>query len=236
MVWGRIPATAILLSAFPKAQFMLYMDTDAMLSSASFTPSMMYHALSYDGKGANATFNYLQPSLIVNKPLTGWLCSQCQDFGLGHGCFNSGALLWRRSKGMELVLRRWWESRLNNGTQNVIREENGTTYYFHGWWPENPSHINNADKMSEQNRLMYIFNNDADVRKKIWPVPREISEVFNSSSCPNAVNVNYTPCLQNDFAGVQWDPSTPACFINHYADRKEAVHEVLEMMVHGKKS
>lgn len=117
-----------------------------------------YQLLSYDGYGENATFTYLKPSLIVNKPFTGWLCSQCQDFHLGHGCFNSGVLLWRRSNGMKLILQRWWESRMDNGTSNIIRKDNGTFHYFHGWGIDSPANINSADKMSEQNRLMYIFH------------------------------------------------------------------------------
>ena len=72
---------------------------------------------------------------------------------------------------------------------------------------------------------------DEDVGRKIWPVPRQISYVFNSSSCPNGV-IDHTPCLQNDFAGPQWNES-PSCFINHYADNKELVHDVLGMIQKG---
>lgn len=232
MVWGRLPAASLSTSLFPNAQYMLYMDSDAMLSSANYTPTSMYYALSYDGYGTNASFKHLTPSLIVNKPMSGWLCNQCRYFALEHGCFNSGALLWRRSKGMQLVLQRWWDSRMHDGMQNFFfpLEGNNTNNKrpFYGWSPNVPPAINHGHKMSEQNRLMYVFNMDADVGELVWPVPRQLS-VRNISSCPEAIHF-HTPCLQNDRAKWgEWD-SSPSCFINHYADRKEAVHDVLQMM------
>ena len=204
------------------------MDSDAILASANYTPTSMYKALAYDGYGVNATFQTLDPSLIVNKPLTGWLCSQCEQFGLGHGCFNSGALLWRRSEGASLVLKAWWESRLHNKTQNFHQEKTG---YFHGWSMDN-EYDYGADKMSEQNRLMYIFHNNPDVHRMVWPVPRQISDETNSSSCPDEVDPRHTPCLQNDFEDqATWNSLGSSCFINHHTDAKDAVHKALDMIL-----
>ena len=50
-VWGRLEATAIAMNYFPKASYFLYMDSDAILASPKFTPTSMYSALAYDGKG-----------------------------------------------------------------------------------------------------------------------------------------------------------------------------------------
>eukprot|EP00985_Skeletonema_marinoi_P008276 scaffold3705_cov159-Skeletonema_marinoi.AAC.2 len=207
---------------------MLYMDTDAILASPRYTPSVMYDALKYNGHENStntATLKQLSPSLIVNKPLTGWMCGECEKFGLGHGCFNSGALLWHKSEGMELILKAWWESRLDNTTQNIFHDEAA----FHGWSNSNQP---NGDKMSEQNRLMYIYHSNHAVRSRILSVPRQHSVEFNSSSCPNAVDTAHTPCLQNDFSRhVKWDSPDPSCFIDHYCDNKEALHGVLDLIV-----
>lgn len=225
MVWGRLPITALVLSLFPKAQYMLYMDTDATLSSARHTPTDMYHALSYDGYGSDATFQHLSPGLIVNKPMTGWLCHQCRYLNLNHGCFNTGALLWHRSNGMQNILQHWWESRLHNTTQNLfVKEGNTRVRAFHGWGS------GNREKMSEQNRLMYLFNTDPDVNKEVWPVPRAASRFTNTTSCPEDT-LHHLPCLQNDrIKFAEWELETPSCYINHYADIKPQVIEVLKTM------
>jgi len=68
-VLGRVPATALVMTAFPNADVFLYMDSDALLSFPDKTPTMMYIELAYDGYGNDATFQHLKPDLIVNKPL-----------------------------------------------------------------------------------------------------------------------------------------------------------------------
>lgn len=218
-VWGRLPATVLVMSAFSKADVFLYMDSDALLAFPNKTPTDMYDILAFDGYGKNSTLQQLTPGLIVNKPLTGWLCSQCQNFGLGHGCFNTGVLLWHRSKA-EVVLRAWWESRNLDESRNIHDPKSST--YFHGWSGDEAHRV--GDKMGEQNRLMYVYAIDSDVRATVWPVPQQKSDEFNSESCPNTVAETHTPCLQNDFAShVNWNPSTPSCFVNHYADDKNKI-------------
>ena len=223
-VWGRVPATALVMSAFPKADIFLYMDSDALLAFSDKSPTMMYKELSFDGYGEDATMQQLQPGLIVNKPQTGWLCSQCEKFGLGHGCFNSGALLWHRAKA-EPILRAWWESRNMDESQNFFHHEDGEDKVsFHGWSGNDEQRV--GDKMGEQNRLMYVFGADPQVRESVWPVPRQRSKEFNSESCPNAVDADHTPCLQSDaIFAMKWNPSEPFCFVHHRPDNKEKVVE-----------
>lgn len=226
-VWGRLPATALVMSAFPKADVFLYMDSDALLSFSDKSPTMMYNELAFDGYGEDATMQQLQPGLIVNKPLTGWLCGQCERFGLGHGCFNSGALLWHRANA-ELILRTWWASRNMDESQNFLDPENGE--FFHGWGGNDAKRV--RDKMGEQNRLMYIYGTDPHVREIVWPVPRQRSEKYNSESCPDAVDESHTPCLQSDFtSSVKWNPSEPYCFIQHHTDEKEHVIDHAKKML-----
>ena len=225
-VWGRLPATALVMSAFPQADIFLYMDSDALLSFPDKSPTDMYNELAFDGYGEDATFQHLKPGLIVNKPFTGWLCSQCERFGLGHGCFNSGVLLWNRAKA-EPVLRAWWESRNMDKSKNIFDPETGEG--FHGWSGTDAERV--GDKMGEQNRLMYLHGTDPRFRRDVWSVPRQKSEEFNSESCPNAVE-GHIPCLQNDFSStVNWNASTPSCFISHYADKKEQAIKHGEMMM-----
>lgn len=226
-VWGRLPATALVMSAFPKADIFLYMDSDALLASQDKSPTMMYDELSFDGYGDDATSRKLKPGLIVNKPQTGWLCGQCEKFGLGHGCFNSGALLWHRANA-EPVLRAWWESRKMDESKNFFNPETGEG--FHGWNGNEKDRV--GDKMGEQNRLMYVYGSDPSVREVVWPVPRQKSKEFNSESCPNAVDEDHIPCLQNDWSStVKWKPSGPSCFISHYADNKELVAKHAEKIM-----
>jgi hypothetical protein len=223
-VWGRVPATALVMSAFPKADIFLYMDSDTLLAFSDKSPTMMYKELAFDGYGEDATMQQLQPGLIVNKPLTGWLCSQCERFGLGHGCFNSGALLWHRAKA-EPILRAWWESRNMDESQNFFDPKDGEVEEpFHGWSGDDTERV--GYKMGEQNRLMYVYGTDPQVRESVWSVPRQRSEEWNSESCPNAVDADHTPCLQSDFtSGMKWNPSEPFCFIHHRPDDKERVVE-----------
>lgn len=229
-VWGRLPATALVMSAFPKADIFLYLDSDALLAFHDKSPTTMYNTLAFDGYGENATSRHLKPGLIVNKPLTGWLCGQCEKFGLGHGCFNSGALLWHRSKA-ELVLRAWWQSRNMDESDNFYYPKDDE--YFHGWTGNNEHRI--GDKMGEQNRLMYIYGTDPDVHEAVWPVPRQKSVEHNSESCPNAVDEGHTPCLQSDFMSlVKWNPSEPSCFINHYPDKKDIIVKYAKAIMNDK--
>jgi hypothetical protein len=239
-VWGRLPVTSLVLDSFPKARYMLYLDTDAMLSSARYTPMEMHQQLASliteeDSKNDEMIQQQKErqftPSLIVNKPMTGWLCNQCMYFNLGHGCFNTGALLWRRSKEMERVLLRWWDSRLDAAHQNLYLENgdaSNQTRPFYGWTSE----ATNTHKMSEQNRLMYLFHTELEIQQTVWPVPRKPSRFTNTTSCPEDVPY-HNPCLQNDRGKFgEWD-AMPACFINHYADRKMGVFQVLDLMMNG---
>lgn len=227
-VWGRLPATALVMSVFQKADIFLYMDSDAILAFSDKTPTMMYNELAFDGYGADATMQHLRPGLIVNKPLTGWLCGECEKFGLGHGCFNTGVLLWHRANA-EPILRAWWDSRNDKRSQNIFDPE--TKEGFHGWNDDEPTH----DKMGEQNRLIYLFGSDPLVRGLVWPVPRQKSEEHNSESCPNFVDEAHTPCLQNDFIyHGKWNPSDPSCFISHLPDEKKNILEVTEMIMQHK--
>jgi len=223
-VWGRIPATALVMEAFPKANIFLYMDSDALLAFPDKTPTSMYKKLAFDGYGENATFQHMTPGLIVNKPFTGWLCGECERYGLGHGCFNSGVLLWHRFKA-ERILKAWWNSRNLRESQNIFIEHEG----FFGWDGNYAERIGN--KMGEQNRLMYLYATNPDVRSAIWPVPRKRSVEFNSESCPDGM-AGYTPCLQSDWISeAMWDTTEPSCYVNHYAERKESILKHSEMMM-----
>ena len=224
-VWGRLPATALVMSDFPKAETLLYMDTDAMLASADHTPTSMYEALARAHK-TNVTLQTLEPSLIVNKPMKGWLCKvQCDKYSLGHGCFNSGVLLWRRSEGAKLILRAWWESRLDNTTQNFHHETRG---WFDGW---GNGKRNYGYKMSEQNRLMYIYHTNPAVQSRVLPVPKQLGP-GKSASCPEVVDATTTPCLQNDDAyNRRWNRTSWNCFINHHANTKDVLYRYYERII-----
>ena len=204
------------------------MDSDALLVRGDKTPTDMYEDLAFDGKGAEATMRHMTPGLIVNKPFTGWLCSECEKFGLGHGCFNSFVLLWHRERA-EPVLRAWWESRNTDESHNFVRDGE----WFHGWTSD--EHAGRVgDDMGEQNRLMYVFATDPGVREAVWPVPRERSEA-GSESCPSDIDEAHTPCLQDDSAdAANWNPNRdPSCYVNHYADSKDDALKQARAMIDG---
>ncbi|CAB9513083.1 expressed unknown protein [Seminavis robusta] len=235
-VWGRLPATALIMQLFQRATVFLYLDTDALLASPHHSPTTMFQALSHDYDGYGQPNKQQQPALIVNKPYTGWLCGQCERFELDHGCFNTGALLWRRSPQAYMVLQRWWESRYQNETNNFFtnkKESDDDSGSFHGWSGDSTERLV-GDRMGEQNRLMYIYGTNPEVHNAVWPVPRQISRPpENSTSCPSDIH-GHTPCLQNDFAhAVEWNVPVdqPSCFINHYADEKPRVKNVTALML-----
>ena len=232
-VWGRVPATVLAMRTFRRASVFLYLDTDAMLASPRVGPSDMYRALVAEhgvegGENDTARRPSVEPpSLVVNKPTKQWLChKQCEVFGLRHGCFNSGALLWHRSEGAGLILRTWWESRLDDPSMNFVRD--GVA--FHGWPPVNPS----LDKMSEQNRLMYIYGTNSEVAGRVMPVPKRPGSISGTTSCPEAVDEAHVPCLQDDYKAhnPEWDRKRRvSCFVNHYSTSKHTMHELYELVV-----
>jgi hypothetical protein len=233
-VWGRVPATALMMQYFGRANYFLYMDSDAVLATPNYTPTAMYHILANEKYLQNVTSQQKNPGLIANKPMTGWLCMQCELFGLGHGCFNSGALLWRRSLKAKIILHAWWDSRCDNVTQNVFRTGNdGEVEPMFGWSMPEQFGSDPLHPMGEQNRLMYIYAAYSKVRDSIWPVPREVSDDSQSESCPNALDDKHLPCLQHDaITEVKWNPSgEPTCFIYHYTNKKTALDDVLEMVL-----
>ena len=101
---------------------------------------------------------------------------------------------------------------------------------FHGWSDETKS--DPTEKMSEQNRLMYIFGTDPAMQQAIWPVPRQLSYASNSSSCPDGLDEGHTPCLQTDRAlRAVWNETKKAtCFVNHFADKKGLPVEVMKLV------
>ena len=230
-VWGRLPATALVMAKFALAEVFLYMDSDAMPTFPDKSPTMMYDELAFDGYGQEATFRHLTPGLIVNTPPYGWMCLECTKFRLGHGCFNSGALLWHRARA-EPVLRAWWASRKMSMTENFRDPDVNGGHGFNGWnVPELTRRL--KDHMGEQNRLMYIFATNPRVRGLVLPVPRRL----NTTICTRAPKF---PCLQKTFAKreeytervpANWNPSKPSCFISHYTKGKEAIAEHTAMMM-----
>lgn len=232
-VWGRVPATVLAMRTFRRARVFLYLDTDAMLASPRIGPSDMYRALvAKHGveRGENDTARPTSvepPSLVVNKPTKRWLCQkQCEVFGLGHGCFNSGALLWYRSEGAILILRSWWESRLDDPSMNFVRD--GKVFY--GW----PSTYPARDKMSEQNRLMYVYGTNVEAARRILPVPRQPGSISGTTSCPEEVDDAHVPCLQDDHKShnPEWDRKRRfSCFVNHYSITKNTMHELCEQVI-----
>jgi len=217
-VWGRLPATSLVFDAFPNADIFLYMDTDALLAFNTKSPTMIYKELAFDGHAEGASMQHLNPGLIVNKPFRGWLCGQCERYGLGHGCFNSGVLLWHRDR-TEPILKAWWESRNTDNSHNFVSDGEG----FHGWSDEEEAE-RLGNKMGEQNRLMYIFGTNKEVRNGVWPVPRQPNLDNGSTSCPNSHDKDHVPCLQVDQAStVKWNPTSSYCFVSHFADDKEDV-------------
>jgi len=232
-VWARLPATALIMNTFLQATHFLYMDTDALpaYSDDRIIPRNMYKTLSYDGYGETPSYTYKHPGLIANKPATGWMCSQCEKFGLGHGCFNTGVLLWRKSTAAQVVIKAWWESRLSDHNENfVVENDDGTEEEFPFWEHKDESKRLNQ-KMGEQTRLYYVYATNPDVHEAMWPVPQQKSSEFNSSSCPNGVH-GKMPCLQYDIARrVILDPPDhdPSCFINHYPDYKENIIEQAQL-------
>ena len=236
-VWGRVPATVLAMRTFRGARVFLYLDTDAMLAGPRVGPSDLYRDLVAEHgvggeEGATAPLPVEaaeQPSLVVNKPTKHWLCQkQCEVFGLGHGCFNSGALLWRRSEGADLILRSWWESRLDGPSKNFARD--GRALY--GWPPTatNPT----RNKMSEQNQLMYVYGTNPEVARRVLPVPRRPGSVSGTTSCPEEVDDAHVPCLQDDDKAhnPEWDRRRRlSCFVNRYTNSKHAIHELYERIV-----
>lgn len=228
-VWSRIPATVIAMDSFRKADYFLYLDSDANLASAYYSPRDMYNILSYDGSGDEATYQHKEPALIVSKPLRGWLCMQCIKYNFGHGCINSGVLLWKRSKEATTILKEWWEARKHDKTQNFFLNPNDTldgSYKsrFHGWSFPNSIRVRDyEDQQSEQNRLTYLYGTNARVREATWVVPRQKAVNLNTTSCPDAMDAAHFPCLQNDFTfGSRWrwgnfSADKPGCFVAHHA-------------------
>ena len=242
-VWGRLPATAIAMTTFVQAQYFLYLDSDALLVYPDITPATMYEQLRYDYEPNNikSIHEHEQPQktkhtpgLIVNKPFTGWLCGQCEQFHMGHGCFNSNVLLWYKSNTATQILNDWWKLRYSKAIHNMyVSKENtdeekgneddrndsndkdnddNVKEFFHGWSGTIKDRL--KEKNGEANRLMYLFHtysqeekNDDENEIRIWPVPRKRSEDFNSESCPNSMDAGYTPCLQTDSSStIRWNP------------------------------
>ena len=228
-VWGRVPATALMMTTFPKANFLLYLDADAAIAFPDQTPTTMYQALSFDGYGDYATFKQLQPGLIVSKPVAGWLCGICAERKLRHGCFNSGALLWHRSEAAKLILHAWWESRHSDHNSSFVH--NGAA--MHGW-NEHTQEKRWGDQQGEQNRLMYIFGTNRSVHKAIWPVPRPLGE-HNRSSCPASETAGFAglvPCLQNEaFLELRWNTrKEDTCYVLHYLDKLRLINHTSLML------
>ena len=159
---------------------LLYINSDALLVFVDQTLTTMYKALSPDANGENSTMEQLQPGLIVNKPLGNWLCTQCRQYRLEHGFFNSGALLWHRDRA-EPILRAWREARNTNHTHSFIDPKNRKL--FPGWGLDDKARRLTIP-MGEHNRLMYVYVTNLVVRDSIWPVTRQKYAVRNLTSCP----------------------------------------------------
>ena len=240
-VWARLPATALVLAAFPRAETFLYVDADGLLASPDASPADMYAALA---PRDDARQGAPPPGLVVNKPRDGWLCKECARHGLGHGCFNSGALLWRRA-GAGPVLRAWWAARDSGAADNFFPDPSGAAgggRGFHGWAAKTAAQ-RRGDHMGEQNRLMWVYATDERVRDLVWPVPRRASR-DGVASCPKQGGAAAEPCLQSTFnareaggrrVAAHWNATTGrSCFVSHYTKGKELIAEHAALMIHGR--
>ena len=100
--------------------------------------------------------------------------------------------------------------------------------YFYGWSKERGMH-----KMSEQNRLMYVTRTVPEVNEAVWIVPRAAAPRTGSTSCPESLDGDHTPCLQVDDEKSPYWNRTPACFVGHSPNRKMMVRDVLSMILSG---
>mmetsp|Transcript_12931 Transcript_12931/g.29512 ORF Transcript_12931/g.29512 Transcript_12931/m.29512 type:complete len:448 (+) Transcript_12931:89-1432(+) len=224
-VWARIEATFAVFDDFPRASYALYMDTDSILSSPRHAPTDMFRSLAVAYRNESSASD-VPPSLIVNKPYFAWLCNLCNGYGLGSNCINSGVLLWRRSSGARFVLQKWWESQFDGRTQNFYLDEHWG--YFNGWaWDDNRG----LDKMSEQNRLMYIAWTIPKVREAMLIGPTFPSR-SKLTSCPERVD---GPCLQKDsFRGIEWtDNDEEHCYVQHMSERKNNMINISKNILNG---
>jgi galactosyl transferase GMA12/MNN10 family len=217
-VWARLPATAAVMMRFPKAKYFLYLDSDALLASSDHNPTTMYQAISYDG--ANSTQQ--QPALIVHKPTTGWLFGECQRFGLGYRCLNSGALLWHRSQEANTILQAWWESRHSKRTENFFKYHSEEPFIG---WHQDTQEERLTHEMGVTNRLMYTYHTNQAVHG-VWPAPRD------------PAGKSHLPCLLNEWA---YQPSSNAgyssCPINHFNAYEEmAIQRTALMLESGTSS
>jgi hypothetical protein len=128
------------------------MDLDAILESSIFTLTGIYQVFlsleEYQHKHPTSPQAFHLPASLSTKPIRHGSVIY-QKYGLGHGCFNMGVLLWRCVKKATRVSRAWWASRHHTPTQNFIHQ--GQPFY--GWGGDKGAN----DKMSTQNWLIYNY-------------------------------------------------------------------------------
>ncbi|EJK72602.1 hypothetical protein THAOC_05849, partial [Thalassiosira oceanica] len=99
--------------------------------------------------------------------------------------------------------------------------------YFNGWaWDDNRG----LDKMSEQNRLMYIAWTIPKVREAMLIGPTFPSR-SKLTSCPERVD---GPCLQKDSFRIEWtDNDEEHCYVQHMSERKNNMINISKNILNG---
>jgi len=151
--WTKVVALLRALHDFPSATTFLFVDGDSIFSPGISLATFLHqlHAVNSQRGVAN------HPVVLAADP-DGWLTSVCDRADLDW-CVNSGAILIQcglpgsttRNQTIALM-QRWWRSR-HDGPEDVMKDPLGAM-------GEPGAKEFNANKMSEQNRLIYVLNSE----------------------------------------------------------------------------
>jgi hypothetical protein len=187
--WCKIRAMQEVQNMFPKADYFLYLDTDAVVDPKFFDEplnNLLYNmttqwSLNWDIDKKPFTLNMEGPS---------YWCRRVSDANFTN-CINTGTVLWKRSPYSSSILEQWWQS-----ADDSYEINNPLGYEFRTETPW------------EQVKAQYLLKDPMIKYIQVVPQPHAMMQ--------GLPGVHKDFCLSDCWLPPMWDQL--GCFVLHYGE------------------
>lgn len=187
--WCKIRAMQDVQNLFPKAEYFLYLDTDAVVDPKFFDEPLNNLLYNMTNKWS-LDWDIDQKPFTLNMEGPSYWCRRVRE-GNFTNCINTGTVLWKRSPYSSKILEQWWQSADDSYEMN-----NPLGYKFRTETPW------------EQVKAQYLLKDPMIQYIQVIPQPHAMMQ--------GLPGVHKGFCLSDCWLPPMWDQL--GCFVLHYGE------------------